>query len=63
MPDPQGNTTADEESVPATPLHAYKEGREEEIKGNPEKLHSDDPKDLQADELEASDEQRPPKTP
>lgn len=57
MPDPQGNDVASEETVPDTPLHAYKEGREEDIKGNPE---PDDPKDLQADKLADPDEQGPP---
>jgi hypothetical protein len=46
MPDAKGNTGADEETLPDTPLHAYKEGREEDIKGDTDKLSSDDPKDL-----------------
>jgi hypothetical protein len=33
MPDPKDNETADEEQLPDTPLHAYKEGREEDVEG------------------------------
>jgi hypothetical protein len=58
MPDPKGNTGADEGTVPDTPLHAYKEGREEDMKGDAAKLSSDDPKDLRASEIE--DEDGPP---
>lgn len=60
MPDQQGNTDA-EGNVPDTSLHAYKEAREEDIKGNPEKLSSDDPQDLRAAELEDPNEPGPPK--
>lgn len=56
MPDRDGETQAGENPTPDTPLHAYKDGREEDIKGDAEKLHSDDPKDLRASELEADDE-------
>ena len=34
MPDEKNNVLADEEEVPSTPLHAYEEGREEDIEGN-----------------------------
>ncbi len=62
MPDDKGNTKADQETVPDTPLHAYNDSREEDIKGDSDKLlHSDDPKDLQASELEDPDEKGPPK--
>jgi hypothetical protein len=61
MPDQKGDTQAGEDTVPDTSLHAYKEARKDDIKGNPEKLASDDPKDLQATELEDPDEQGPPK--
>jgi len=60
MPDPDGNVKADEEATPDTPLHAYKEGREEDIKGDTDKLASDDPKDLRASEIEDEDEAGPP---
>jgi hypothetical protein len=33
MPDEQGNKTADEETLPETSLHAYKDGREEDVEG------------------------------
>jgi hypothetical protein len=33
MPDLEGNEYADEEEVPQTPLHAYKDGREEDLEG------------------------------
>ncbi len=61
MPDREGDIeAADEGAPPDTPLHAYKEGREDDIKGDSEKLHSDDPRDLRAQELEDEDEQGPP---
>lgn len=56
MPDQKGNTGADEETVPDTPLHAYKDSRKDDIKGDSDKLSSDDPKDLRASELEGDDE-------
>jgi hypothetical protein len=56
MPDPDDNTKADEETLPDTSLHAYKEGREDDIKGDSDKLDSDDPKDLRQSELEGEDE-------
>jgi hypothetical protein len=56
MPDPKGETAADPETIPDTSLHAYKDSRDEDIKGDSDKLSSDEPKDLQASELEGSDE-------
>jgi hypothetical protein len=35
MPDKRGKTTAKDKELPDTPLHAYKEGREEDVKGDP----------------------------
>ena len=35
MPDPKDNETADEEQLPDTPLHGYKEGRDEDVEGDP----------------------------
>lgn len=37
MPDSEGNTKPDEDEDPRpeTSLHAYKEGREEDVKGDP----------------------------
>jgi hypothetical protein len=57
MPDQDGNTKVDEATLPETSLHAHSDSRKEDIKGNPEKLESDDPKDLRASELEGSDEE------
>jgi len=52
---------ADEETLPDTPLHAYAEGREEDVEGDVDKLTSGDPKQLQQDELadEGKGEDRP----
>jgi hypothetical protein len=57
MPDPKGNTGADEETLPDTSLHAYKDSRKDDIKGDSDKLASDDPKDLRASALEGEDEE------
>ncbi len=35
MPDPKENKLANEETTPDTPLHAYKEGRDEDVVGDP----------------------------
>jgi hypothetical protein len=43
---------ADEETLPDTPLHAYKEGREDDVEGDVEKLKSGDPKVSQREEIE-----------
>ena len=43
---------ADEETLPDTPLHAYKEGREDEVEGDLDKLKSGDPKESQRAEIE-----------
>jgi hypothetical protein len=56
MPDLKGNTKADEEALPATSLHAYKEGRKDDVKGDADKLESNDPKNHQGSELEGDDE-------
>ena len=56
MPDKDGNTKADSETIPDSSLHAYGDGRKEDIKGDPDKLDSDDPKDLQPSALEGEDE-------
>jgi hypothetical protein len=57
MPDSEGNTKADETAT--TPLHAYKEGREEDIKGDKETLLSDDPQEQQAQDIADDDEPSP----
>ena len=56
MPDSEGNTKADEDPTTGTSLHAYKEGREEDVKGDTEALNSNDPKRQQQQNLEGEDE-------
>ena len=56
MPDPDDKTQADEESLPSTPLHAYKEGRKEDVSGDADALESNEPHKQQADVLEGEDE-------
>lgn len=56
MPDRDGKTTADESALPDTSLHGYKEGRKEDVKGDVDKLESNDPKVQQVRELEGDDE-------
>ena len=55
MPDEEGNVKPDEETIPKTSLHAYKEGREEDIEGDVEKFKSDDPKDLGQEQIGGPD--------
>ena len=45
-------TRADEETLPDTPLHAYREGRTEDIAGDTEKFLSTDPEDQKLKEIE-----------
>lgn len=54
MPDQDENTKSTE--VPATPLHAYKEGRKDDISGDADALESNDPAQQQHDKLEGEDE-------
>jgi len=56
MPDREGNTTASKDAIPDTSLHAYKEGRKDDVSGNADALESNDPKDQQQDTLEGDDE-------
>ncbi len=49
-------TSADAETLPDTPLHAYKEGREEDVEGNVDKLKSGDPEESQRKEIEGEGE-------
>lgn len=56
MPDPDGETKAGEETVPDTPLHAYKEGRKDDVSGDADALESNDPQKHQQDKLEGEDE-------
>jgi hypothetical protein len=55
MPDQEGKTKADE-ALPDTPLHAYKEGRKDDVKGDADKLESSDPQNQQQSELEGDNE-------
>ena len=43
MPADEDEKRADEETLPDTPLHAYGEGREEDVQGDVEDLKSSDP--------------------
>ena len=56
---------ADEETLPDTPLHAYGEGREEDVEGDVEKLKAGDPESSQREEISEGDEStgipQPPK--
>lgn len=56
MPDREGNTTASEDSVPDTSLHAYKKGRKDNVSGHADALESNDPQDQQQETLEGDDE-------
>ena len=56
MPDQDGNAKVDEETVPDSSLHAYKEGRKEDVSGDAEALESNDPQDQQVRALEDEDE-------
>jgi hypothetical protein len=55
--------SADEETVPDTPLHAYREGREEDVEGDVEKLTSGDPEESQRAEVSDDDESGFPEAP
>jgi hypothetical protein len=47
---------ADEETLPDTPLHAYAEGREEDVEGDVDKLESSDPETSQREEMSEGEE-------
>ncbi|MDQ5831448.1 MAG: hypothetical protein M3550_00115 [Actinomycetota bacterium] len=48
---------ADEETLPDTPLHAYKEGREDDVEGDVDKLKAGDPKESQREEISDGSEE------
>jgi hypothetical protein len=48
--------SAHEETLPDTPLHAYGQGREEDVEGDVEKLTSSDPESAQREEISEDDE-------
>jgi hypothetical protein len=56
MPDKDGKTKPDDETTPDTSLHAYKEGRKDDVSGDADKLESNEPADQQQDVLEGDDE-------
>jgi len=56
MPFEDEEKRADEETLPDTPLHAYREGREEDIEGDVDKLSSSDPETSQRKEVSDDDE-------
>jgi hypothetical protein len=47
---------ADEETLPDTPLHAYGDGREEDVEGDVEDLESSDPETSQRQEISEGEE-------
>ncbi|MET0510321.1 MAG: hypothetical protein ABW135_01375 [Thermoleophilaceae bacterium] len=49
-------TRADEETLPDTSLHAYAEGREEDVEGDTDKLESGDPETSQRKEISDGDD-------
>jgi hypothetical protein len=55
--------SASEETLPDTPLHAYKEGREDDIEGDEDKLESSDPESSQREEISEGDESDFPEAP
>ena len=55
--------SASEETLPDTPLHAYKDGREEDIEGDEDKLESSDPETSQREEIAEGDESNFPEAP
>ena len=56
MFDEDEEKTASEETLPDTPLHAYKDGREEDIEGDVEDLKSSDPDTSQRTDIAEGDE-------
>jgi hypothetical protein len=55
--------SASEETLPETPLHAYKEGREEDVEGDLEDLKSGDPERSQRTDVAEGDESNFPEAP
>jgi hypothetical protein len=54
---------ASEETLPDTPLHAYRDDREEDIEGDVEKLESSDPETSQRAEISEGEESGFPEAP
>jgi hypothetical protein len=57
MPDRDGNTRPTARQSRIRIAYAYADGRKEDIKGDSDKLDSDDPQDLQQSALEGEDEE------
>lgn len=57
MADDDKANQVDEDTPPKTSLHAYKDGREDEVDGDVDKLKSSDPKDAQRDQMAGDPEQ------
>ena len=56
MPDNDGTTEADDETIPDTSLHAYREARKDDISGDTKRFLSENPKEQQAKDIEGDDE-------
>jgi hypothetical protein len=56
MPFEDEDRQADEETLPETPLHAYREGREEDVEGDVGKLDSSDAESSQRAEVSEGEE-------
>ena len=56
MPDKDGATRAGEETTPDTSLHAYKEGRKEDVSGDADALESNDRAKHRQDKIEGDNE-------
>jgi hypothetical protein len=63
MFDNEDEKAANEETLPDTPLHAYKDGREEDVEGDVDKLESSDPETSQREEIAEGDESDFPEAP
>jgi hypothetical protein len=63
MFDDEDDKAATEETLPDTPLHAYKDGREEDIEGDVDKLESSDPETSQREDMAEGDESDFPEAP
>jgi hypothetical protein len=57
MPEENQPGKASEETIPDTSLHAYKEGREDDVEGDVDKLKAGDPEESQRKEISEGDEE------
>ncbi len=63
MFDDEDDKAASEETLPDTPLHAYKDGREEDVEGDVEDLKSGDPERSQRTDIAEGEESGFPEAP